>query len=73
MTFQETGPLTTESGALVADNHNGGQRGPGGPVLFRSRHLSAVCSRHRRERAVRIRAAGAGIGRTVRRRAQGLN
>ena len=73
MTIQETGPLTTESGALVADNRNGEQGGVSGPGLFQSHRLTAKYSLLLRERAVRMCDAGAGIGRSARRRAHGLD
>ncbi|WP_435125961.1 catalase [Actinacidiphila sp. bgisy144] len=63
MTAQETGPLTTESGAPVADNQNSETAGPGGPVLVQSQHLLEKLAHFNRERiperVVHARGAGA--------------
>ncbi|WNI17908.1 catalase [Actinacidiphila sp. ITFR-21] len=63
MTVQETGPLTTESGAPVADNQNSETAGLGGPVLVQSQHLLEKLAHFNRERiperVVHARGAGA--------------
>ncbi|MCE2392819.1 MAG: catalase [Proteobacteria bacterium] len=42
--------LTTESGAVVADNQNSQTAGPGGPVLLQDQHLIEKLARFNRER-----------------------
>ena len=42
--------LTTESGALVADNQNSQTAGPSGPVLIQDQHLIEKLARFNRER-----------------------
>ncbi|MEW1860754.1 catalase [Streptomyces sp. NPDC088194] len=63
MTAQETAPLTTESGAPVADNQNSETAGLGGPVLVQSQHLLEKLAHFNRERiperVVHARGAGA--------------
>ncbi|MGW7487541.1 catalase [Streptomyces sp. NPDC054786] len=59
MTVQETGPLTTESGALVADNRNSEQAGPGGPVPAQDQGLLEELARFHRGRIVHARGVGA--------------
>ncbi|WP_432095043.1 catalase [Streptomyces sp. bgisy100] len=58
-----TGPLTTESGAPVADNQNSETAGTGGPVLVQDQHLLEKLARFNRERiperVVHARGAGA--------------
>ncbi|MER5973727.1 catalase [Streptomyces sp. NPDC002055] len=58
-----TGPLTTESGAPVADSQNSETAGPGGPVLVQDQHLLEKLARFNRERiperVVHARGAGA--------------
>ena len=43
-------PLTTESGAPVADNQRSQTAGPGGPVLMQDQHLIEKLARFNRER-----------------------
>ncbi|WP_404816829.1 catalase [Streptomyces thermolineatus] len=66
MTVQQekaSGPLTTESGAPVADNQNSEVAGLGGPVLLQDQHLIEKLARFNREqipeRIVHARGAGA--------------
>ncbi|WP_055547975.1 catalase [Streptomyces sp. NBRC 110028] len=65
MTVQDniTGPLTTESGAPVADNQNSQTAGAAGPVLIQDQHLIEKLARFNRERiperVVHARGAGA--------------
>jgi catalase len=63
VTVQETGPLTTDAGAPVADNQNSETAGPGGPVLIQSQHLIEKLAHFNRERiperVVHARGAGA--------------
>ncbi|WP_419997682.1 catalase [Streptomyces boninensis] len=58
-----TGPLTTESGAPVADNQQSETAGPGGPVLVQDQHLLEKLAHFNRERIperiVHARGAGA--------------
>jgi catalase len=57
------GPLTTESGAPVADNQNSEAAGVGGPVLIQDQHLIEKLAHFNRERIperiVHARGAGA--------------
>ncbi|MDT0306315.1 catalase [Streptomyces sp. DSM 44917] len=57
------GPLTTETGAPVADNQQSQSAGPGGPVLLQDQHLIEKLARFNRERiperVVHARGAGA--------------
>ncbi|AZS76037.1 hypothetical protein DDE74_38860 [Streptomyces lydicus] len=50
MTVQETGPLTTESGAPVADSQCSEQAGVGGPAPVQDQVLVETPSRPGRER-----------------------
>jgi catalase len=63
VTVQETGPLTTESGAPVADNQNSETAGLGGPVLIQDQSLLEKLAHFNRERIperiVHARGAGA--------------
>jgi hypothetical protein len=63
VTVQETGPLTTESGALVADNQNSEQGGRGGPVPVQyqgqDQGLLEELARFHRGRIVHARGVGA--------------
>ncbi|MFI0775024.1 catalase [Streptomyces sp. NPDC021212] len=65
MTVQDniTGPLTTESGAPVADNQNSQTAGAAGPVLIQDQHLIEKLAHFNRERiperVVHARGAGA--------------
>ncbi|MGP3999859.1 catalase [Streptomyces sp. 8N706] len=60
---KSTGPLTTESGAPVADNQNSETAGTGGPVLVQDQHLLEKLAHFNRERiperVVHARGAGA--------------
>ncbi|MFF8313336.1 catalase [Streptomyces lydicus] len=49
MTVQETGPLTTGSGALIADDQNSEQAGLDGPVLVQHQVLLEKLAHFRRE------------------------
>ncbi len=63
MTVQESGPLTTEAGAPVADNQNSETAGIGGPVLVQDQALLEKLAHFNRERiperVVHARGAGA--------------
>jgi catalase len=63
VTVQETGPLTTEAGAPVADNQNSETAGLGGPVLIQDQLLLEKLAHFNRERiperVVHARGAGA--------------
>ncbi|AWN31710.1 hypothetical protein [Streptomyces nigrescens] len=54
MTVQETGPLTTESGAPVADSQCSEQAGVGGPAPVRDRVPLETPARPGRERPHRV-------------------
>ncbi|MEH6379320.1 catalase [Streptomyces sp. KLMMK] len=62
-TIPTTGPLTTESGAPVADNQNSETAGAGGPVLIQDQSLLEKLAHFNRERiperVVHARGAGA--------------
>src|SRR5258707_15518718 len=62
VTVQETGPLTTESGAPVADNQNSETAGLGGPVLIQDQSLLEKLAHFNRERIPEriVHARGAG-------------
>ncbi|MEU8780442.1 hypothetical protein [Streptomyces sp. NPDC048637] len=68
MTVQETGPLTTESGAPVADSQSSEQSGLGGPAPIQDQFLLETPARpdhkgeytvHERERTAHARDVGA--------------
>lgn len=65
MTAQETAPLTTESGAPVADNQNSETAGLGGPVLVQSQHLLEKLAHFNRERIPERVVHARGAGRTA--------
>ncbi|WP_435861047.1 hypothetical protein [Streptomyces nigrescens] len=54
MTVQETGPLTTESGAPVADSHSSEQVGVGSPAPIQDQVRLETPARPGRERPHRV-------------------
>ncbi|MFH8632290.1 catalase [Streptomyces lydicus] len=62
MTVQETGPLTTGSGALIADDQNSEQAGLDGPALIQDQLLLEKLAHFRlefnRERIVPVHDTG---------------
>ncbi len=56
-------PLTTEAGALVADNQHSQTAGPSGPVLLQDHHLIEKLARFNRERIPErvVHAVGTGV------------
>ncbi|KOG41942.1 catalase [Streptomyces decoyicus] len=59
MTVQETGPLTTESGALVADHQNSEQAGVSSPAPVQDQVLLEQLAHLTRERVGPARDTGA--------------